>query len=115
MTIIIVCIFSYSPCVGHVRRYCDRGKSYLDILTDFQVFSTPEYGMLPVRLSVRMCTLLDAGRFRGFNLYSEFIISCIMGPCPMNMNILAPKIGVFRMGPKKQSYDFLGNFYDNFD
>jgi hypothetical protein len=29
--------------------------------------------------------------------------------CPVNMNILAPKIGVLQMGPKKQNYDFLEN------
>jgi hypothetical protein len=34
--------------------------------------------------------------------------------CPVNMNILAPKIGVLQKGRKKQNYDFLENSSNDF-
>jgi hypothetical protein len=42
----------------------------------------------------------------GFYSYSLFKNSCIVGQCPVNMNILAPKIWALQMGPKNTKWHF---------
>jgi hypothetical protein len=46
-------------------------------------------------------------QLEGYYSYSFFSSLSIRVWCPVNMNILAPKIGAFWMDPKKKNGDFL--------
>jgi hypothetical protein len=54
-----------------------------------------------------MCLWQACEQLEGVYLYSVFSSLSITIWCPMNMNILAPKIAAFQMGPKKRNDDFL--------
>jgi hypothetical protein len=51
----------------------------------------------------------------GFFSYSLFKNLFTVGRLPVNTNILAPKIGIFHMGPKELNYRFLDYGSNNFD
>jgi hypothetical protein len=54
-----------------------------------------------------MFPLQACEQLEGFHLYSIFSSLSITLWCPVNMNILAPKIGAFHIGPKKIDGGFL--------
>jgi hypothetical protein len=59
---------------------------------------------------VYIYTLLTPEQLNGFYLYSVFKILSIIDPCPVNLNILAPKIGALQIRAlRKQNGKFLGN------
>jgi hypothetical protein len=88
-------------------KYCDRGKNRPRIMTDLQVFSPLEYeklhfGMLPLCLYLYtwMCASLAPEGLVGFYYNLIFDSLSAIGRCLLNINILTPETGAFRMGPK---------------
>jgi hypothetical protein len=39
--------------------------------------------------------------------------SVVLKRCPLNINIVDPKVTALHMGPVRQNYDFLGNYVYN--
>jgi hypothetical protein len=72
-----------------MRKYCDREKIYLEILTDIHLFSTLEYEKLFFKFVCMDVSSLAPEVFGGFNSYSAFNGLSIIGRFPVNVNILA--------------------------
>jgi hypothetical protein len=89
------------------------------ILTDLHVLSPPEYEKISffnviaclsvcmyvcmyVCVDERMCTSLAPKRLDGFHSDSALKNASIVGECPVNTYILAPKIWALQMGCKIQ-------------
>jgi hypothetical protein len=62
-----------------------------------------------------MCDSVSPEQFDGFYSYSAFRCLSITVRCPVNLKILAPRIGAVQMDPKMQIGDFLENDYNDFD
>jgi hypothetical protein len=85
-----------------MRKYCDDEKVDLEMLTNLQILSTPEYDVVHFAIvsclsvclyvyayTAGMYALLSPKRFDGFYLYSVYKSLSIVARCPLNMNILA--------------------------
>jgi hypothetical protein len=84
----------------------DRDRRYLDIWTDLQVVSAPEYEMVVSGIPplwLWMWTLPEAERFHEFYLKSIFKVTFTIDPRPIIANMLSPE----KDGPKKHNLDFL--------
>jgi hypothetical protein len=68
-----------------------------------------------VCMQVRISASLAAEKFHGFHSYSIFESLTIIGRCPVNINILAPKAGPLHWSPQTQKWDFLKKDINNFD
>jgi hypothetical protein len=90
--------------VRSMGKRCVNENIYLGILTDFHVFSTPEYQEAVFSLCVCIYACFVPERLDEFYPYSAFKNLSItqVGRCPQNMNILAPKIGGFTRTPKSK-------------
>jgi hypothetical protein len=96
-----------------VGEYCDDRSER--ILTDLYFLSPLEYAKVSfffcmpslcvcnVSPYVWVCASLASERLEGFYSYSLFKSLSIVGRYPMNINILAPKIGVIQVGPETQN------------
>lgn len=60
------------------------------------------FGMLFVFMYVCMCALLAPEWLDEFYSYSVFKSLSIIDQCPVNMDILTPKIEALQMNPKNQ-------------
>jgi hypothetical protein len=92
----IHCVLYFYILLSHicsVTKYCECEKSDLEILTDLNIFSTPEYGnvvsgMLFFCLYVCLTSSQEVGWIVCiFSIKSLFIL----GQFPLNMNILLKK------------------------
>jgi hypothetical protein len=86
-----------------MRKYCDAKKCDLEILMDLHIFRLIGYEnvVLACHLYVCMdvCPLVPE-QLDGFYSYSVVKSLSIIGQCPVNMNIPAPKIGTLEKRPK---------------
>jgi hypothetical protein len=87
-------------------------------LTHFKVFSRSEYkevgfGMSCAGFYLSVYQVPD--QLDGFYLYSVLKSLSVIGQCLVNMNILAPKIEVCQMRPKKQRPFLKKNGYNDFE
>jgi hypothetical protein len=62
-----------------------------------------------------ICTSLAPEWLDEFYSYSEFNSLSAIGPCPVNMNVLASKTGALQIGVKKQNGDSLENVSNDID
>jgi hypothetical protein len=60
-----------------------------------------------ISLHVWVCSSLAVEWLDGFYSYSIFKSVSVIGRCQMNMNIQAPKVGVFQMVPETQNGDII--------
>jgi hypothetical protein len=70
------------------------------------------FGVLPVCMDVHLSSAWIDGQIILIVDIQEFIL---LGWCPLNENILSPKIGTFQMGPKTPNGDFPKNNSNEFD
>jgi hypothetical protein len=72
----------------------------------FKSFQHPKYAKVVFgMLSVHVC-VPTFRRLVGLCLYSVFQVSSALGDCPVNMNILASKIGALQMDVNKMAIVF---------
>lgn len=89
--------------IVNMGRYC-----YIDgispvILMDLHVFHPTEYGKVVLGVPyVCMCIFLTPEQFNRFYLYLVFKSLFVINQCPVNMNILVPKVGTLCVGSKNK-------------
>jgi hypothetical protein len=87
-------------------------KIYLEILMDLHVFSIREYEKVGSGMA-SVCMYMFVRLARASTVEQILFILCIYdfihitGLCPVNMNILASKIGALHRGPQTQNPNFL--------